>query len=325
VVAPLPAADDFPRSSDDLTRGPAKQESGANPNKLVGGGMLNLVGAGGRFGPPCVARSAERIHGLAWDLVRPKPYDLVFRNCSDVICLLFGAIEAKTGYDGARPAEMRFEPRTIAFHPRNGEVAVCASQISGGFLAFSFPPAFREDMYGDDALITGATHSIHNIISPTITNLVAYARSAMLQDEGADTLAVEALGYLAYSEAMRGIRALRQRTQSRALSNRQMARLIAYIDDNLSVPLSIADLAKTVGVPIATFRQQFLRHTGQSVHKYIIERRLQLACRLLMKPDAAVPDIAAASGFSSQQHMTMAFKNRLGITPKSFQRSRLDV
>jgi AraC-like DNA-binding protein len=44
-----------------------------------------------------------------------------------------------------------------------------------------------------------------------------------------------------------------------------------------------------------------------------------------MNPDAEVPDVASASGFSSQQHMTMTFRNRLGITPKSFQRSKLDV
>ena len=287
--------------------------------------MLNLVGAGARYGPPCVARSSGDGRPLAWDLVRPKPYDLTFRNDADVICLLFGAIEARTGYDGAAPADMRFQPLTIAFHPRNGEVAVCAHQVSGGFVAFSFPAAFREDMYGDDALIIGANHSVDNIISPTITNLVAYARSAMAQGDGTDALDIEALGHLAYSEAMRGIRALRQRIQGRALSNRQMARLIAYIEENLSAPLSIADLARTVGAPIATFRQQFQRHTGQSVHKYIVERRLQLACKLLMNPDAGVPDVAAASGFSSQQHMTMTFRNRLGITPKSFQRSKPDV
>ena len=286
--------------------------------------MLNLVDAGARFRAPCVVRSSESVDGLAWDLVMPKPYDLTFRNNSDVICLLFGSIDAMTGYDGARPFRMRFEPLTIAFHPRNGEVAVCAHQISGGFVAFSFPPSFREDMYGDDALIAGANHSVDNIVSPTITNLVAYARSAMAHGDGADSLAIEALGHLAFSEAMCGIRALRQRTQGRALSNRQMAQLIAYIEENLSMPMSIADLARTVGVPIATFRQQFQRRTGQSVHKYIIERRLELACKLLMNPDAEVHDVAAAAGFSSQQHMTMTFRNRLGITPKWFQRSKLE-
>jgi len=286
--------------------------------------MLNLVDAGARFAAPCVARSSAGVHGLAWDLVRPRPYELTFRNSSDVICLLFGAIDAETGYDGARPVEMRFEPLTIAFHPRNGEVAVCAHQISGGFVAFSYPPSFREEMYGDDPLIAGADHSVHNIVSPTITNLVAYARSAMAHGDGADALAVEALGHLAFSEAMCGIRALRPRTQGRALSNRQIAQLMAYIEENLSIPLSIADLARTVGAPIATFRQQFQRRTGQSVHKYIIERRVQLACKLLMNPDAEVHDVAAGSGFSSQQHMTMTFRNRLGITPKSFQRSKLE-
>jgi hypothetical protein len=85
-------------------------------------------------------RSDRSTTSVAWDLVRPKPYDLVFRNSTDVICLLFGAIDAQTGYDGARPAAMRFEPLSIAFHPNGGEVAVRASQVSGGFVAFTFPP-----------------------------------------------------------------------------------------------------------------------------------------------------------------------------------------
>jgi hypothetical protein len=65
-----------------------------------------------------------------------------------VICLLFGAIEAKPGYDGAAPADMRFEPLTIAFHPRNGEVAVCAHQVSGGFVAFRFLRRFARRCMG---------------------------------------------------------------------------------------------------------------------------------------------------------------------------------
>jgi AraC family transcriptional regulator len=258
-----------------------------------------------RFGSPSVADAHElgrSTCGVAWDLVRPKPYDLVFRNSSDVVCLLFGAIEARTGYDSIRPAEMRFEPLSIAFHAKDGEVSVCASRVSGGFVAFTFPPAFRESMFGDDATTTRTTHSVDNILTPTITNLVTYARAAMFQDDGADLLRVESLAYLAYTEAMQGIRALRERTHSRALSNRDAARLFAHIEENIAATLSIADLARTVGLPIASLRQQFHQYTGQSVHRYIVERRLQLACKLLTNPDSSIPDIAAASGFSSQQH-----------------------
>jgi AraC family transcriptional regulator len=290
--------------------------------------MLNLAGGEARYGSPEVARSRAGDFGpdrptgaVAWDLVRPKPYDLVFRNSTDVVCLLFGAIEARTGYDGARPAAMRFEPLSIAFHPKGGEVSVCASQVSGGFVAFTFPPAFRESFFGDDAAVTGASRSVDNILSPTIANLVAYARAAMSADRGGDGLRIESLACLAFTEAMQGISALRERTYARVLSKRDSARLVAYIEENLGEPLSIADLAKIVDLPIATLRRQFQLCTGRTLHQFIIERRLQYACKLLLKPDLSIPSIALASGFSSQQHMTMAFRNRLGTTPRSFQRA----
>ena len=290
--------------------------------------MLKLTGGEACYGPPAMApnctdapRRDRSTSSVAWDLVRPKPYDLVFRNATDVICLLFGAIEAKTGYDGARPAPMRFEPLSIAFHPKDGEVAVSASQVSGGFVAFTFPPDFRDSYFGDDAVVTGVSRSVDNILSPTIANLVAYARSAMVTDRGRDSLCIESLACLAFTEAMQGMSALRARTHCRVLSSRDSTRLIAYIEENLGEPLSIVDLAKTVDLPIATLRRQFQQHTGRTLHQFIIERRLQYACKLLMKPDMTIPDIALACGFSSQQHMTMAFRNRLGTTPKSFQRA----
>ncbi|MGD0721027.1 MAG: AraC family transcriptional regulator [Roseiarcus sp.] len=290
--------------------------------------MLNLAAGAARYGSPEVARSHVRnlgadrsTGGVGWDLVRPKPYDLVFRNTTDVICLLFGAIEARTAYDGARPAAMRFEPLSIAFHPEGGEVAVSASQVSGGFVAFTFPPGFRENYFGDDATVTDVSRSLDNILSPTIANLVAYARTAMVTERGSDGLRIESLACLAFAEAMQGISALRQRTHCRVLSARDSARLVAYIEENLGEPLSIADLAKAVDLPIATLRRQFHVSTGCTLHQFIIERRLQYACKLLMKPGLTIPEIALAAGFSSQQHMTMAFRNRLGTTPKSFQRA----
>jgi AraC family transcriptional regulator len=289
--------------------------------------MLNLTGGVGRHGLPMVARSSlpetgldQPARGVAWDLVRPKPYDLVFRNPTDVICLLFGTIEAKTGYDGARPADMRFEPLSAAFHPKNGEVAVSANRVSGGFLAFSFPQTFQERLFGDDVAITGGARSVDNILSPAIANLVAYARTAMAKDRANDALCIESLACLAYTETMQGMRALRERRRSQKLSDRSAKRLIAYIEENLSEPLSLADLAKTVDLPIATLRRQFHQCTGRSVHRFIIERRVQLACNLLKTTGLTLADIAAAAGFSSQQHMTMAFTNRLGATPSAFRR-----
>jgi AraC-like DNA-binding protein len=288
--------------------------------------MLQLTAWEDRYGLPAVARTSSSCNdrstsNIAWDLVSPKPYELVLRNSTDVICLLFGKIEAKTGYDGERPTDMCFDPLSIAFHPGGGEVSVCASQVSGGFVAFAFPPAFREDMFGDDATVGGVTRSVDNILSPTVTSLVSYARTAMLGHGCCEALCIESLAYLAYSEAICGMRALRERTCHRALSKRALDRLLAHIEDNIAEPLSIAELAKIVALPIATLRRQFLQFTGRSLHQVIIERRLQHACNLLLKADSPISDVSAASGFSSQQHMTMTFRNRLGTTPRAFRRA----
>jgi AraC-like DNA-binding protein len=216
---------------------------------------------------------------------------------------------------------MCFDPLSIAFHPGGGEVSVCASQVSGGFVAFAFPPTFREDTFGDDATVGGVTRSVENILSPTVTSLVSYARTAMLGNGCFEALCIESLGYLAYSEAICGMRALRERTSHRALSKRALDRLLAYIEDNIAEPLTIAELAKIVALPIATLRRHFLQLTGQSLHQVIIERRLQHACNLLLKTDSAISDVSAASGFSSQQHVTTTFRNRLGATPRAFRRA----
>jgi AraC-like DNA-binding protein len=117
------------------------------------------------------------------------------------------------------------------------------------------------------------------------------------------------------------MRALRERTCHRALSKRALDHLLAHIEDNIAEPLSIAELAKIVALPIATLRRQFLQFTGRSLHQVIIERRLQHACNLLLKADSPISDVSAASGFSSQQHMTMTFRNRLGTTPRAFRRA----
>ena len=158
--------------------------------------MLQLTAWEDRCGLPAVARTSSSCNerstsNIAWDLVSPKPYELVLRNPTDVVCLLFGKIEAKTGYDGERPAEMCFDPLSIAFHPGGGEVSVCASQVSGGFVAFAFPPSFRESMFGDDATVRGVTRSVDNILSPTVTGLVSYVRTAMLGNGCFEALCIE--------------------------------------------------------------------------------------------------------------------------------------
>ena len=53
----------------------------------------------------------------------------------------------------------------------------------------------------------------------------------------------------------------------------------------------------------------------------VVERRIERARQLLRTGDLALKEIAATCGFSDQAHMTRAFRQSYGVTPRRF---RLD-
>ena len=93
-----------------------------------------------------------------------------------------------------------------------------------------------------------------------------------------------------------------------------IARARAAIDDD---PAAAHDLAGLAAIP-ATGRFQlirsFTRATGFTPHAYVLERRVQLARRLITT-GTPLAEAAAEAGFADQSHMTRHMTRRLGATP----------
>ena len=64
----------------------------------------------------------------------------------------------------------------------------------------------------------------------------------------------------------------------------------------------------------------FMRIIGVRPGKYIIQQRLNAACRHLENTDLGIHDIAMATGFCDQSHFTKIFKRERGITPGEYRR-----
>ena len=60
---------------------------------------------------------------------------------------------------------------------------------------------------------------------------------------------------------------------------------------------------------------------GLPPYRYVLERRVEHACGLLKDSQRSIADVAYASGFSSQAHLTMNFRRLTGMTPGRFRRS----
>lgn len=103
-------------------------------------------------------------------------------------------------------------------------------------------------------------------------------------------------------------------------ANGRLRRVFEYIRANLGTSLAMADLATVAGMSPWQFARAFKAEKGQSPHQYVLERRIDHARELLAFHDMPLAQVAAASGFASQSHMTDVFRARLGVTPGRYRR-----
>ena len=73
--------------------------------------------------------------------------------------------------------------------------------------------------------------------------------------------------------------------------------IVEWIDDNLHQPLRIDDIARHAGYSKWHLQRLFLQYKGESLGRYIRERKLLLAARDLRDTDQRVCDICLKYGF----------------------------
>lgn len=101
----------------------------------------------------------------------------------------------------------------------------------------------------------------------------------------------------------------------RTLSKPQMRRITALVEAELSEDLSLPRIAEAARVSVPHLTAMFRRTTGQSVHRYVMERRVERARALLRQGRLGTAEIASACGFSHQSHLARWTRRILGATP----------
>lgn len=115
----------------------------------------------------------------------------------------------------------------------------------------------------------------------------------------------------------------RESTETVAFQDPRLCDAIDYLNENLSAPLGVQELASHVGVSRRWMEYAFREALGQSPYQYIRRRRLKLAQRLLEKDTRVkIYEIARQTGFSSAKQFSMAFSQEFGSSPREYQRTR---
>ena len=102
------------------------------------------------------------------------------------------------------------------------------------------------------------------------------------------------------------------------LSQHKLRWAIEYINENLEKDLKLSEIAAIVGMSQYHFVRMFKQSTGLPPHRYLVERRLEKAKRLLTETDLPIAEIAHCVGFANQSSFTKVFRKHTLITPKAY-------
>jgi AraC family transcriptional regulator len=101
----------------------------------------------------------------------------------------------------------------------------------------------------------------------------------------------------------------------------RMSHVRDLIESALGEDLALERLAAEAGVAPHALSAAFTKVVGMPPYRYVIQRRVERAKKLLRHTDMPISRIAYDTGFASQSHLASTFKRNVGQTPGAYRRS----
>lgn len=105
----------------------------------------------------------------------------------------------------------------------------------------------------------------------------------------------------------------------------RLAEVFDVIEQRFTQPLSLRDVADSVGVTPGYLTTLVRRRTGRTVLDWITERRMVSARRLLTGTDLPVGEIARRVGMSDPAYFARVFRRSNGLPPLAWRRQATDA
>ncbi|CDZ57468.1 helix-turn-helix domain-containing protein [Neorhizobium galegae] len=103
----------------------------------------------------------------------------------------------------------------------------------------------------------------------------------------------------------------------------QMRNVQAYVDLYLRSTIRVEALAGLCNLSSGHFQRAFKASLGETPHKYVTRRRMELACRMMAGTDEPLCRIALECGMTDQAHLTNSFRRLYGIAPNAWRKRML--
>jgi LacI family transcriptional regulator len=114
----------------------------------------------------------------------------------------------------------------------------------------------------------------------------------------------------------------RRSTDVRPVEDRLIAQALRFINDHSDRPMSVNDVAESLGLNRRTLEKRFRRAHDATINQEIVRSRIVRARRILEETDAPIKVVAPAAGFTSSERMAQVFRRQLNMSPVEYRRAR---
>lgn len=98
----------------------------------------------------------------------------------------------------------------------------------------------------------------------------------------------------------------------------EIVQLRTFIDAHFTEKLHSCDFTERLKLSQPTLNRLFREATGQTIHQYILERRLEFARHLLVQTTMRIKEIAENAGFSNPFHFSSLFQKTHHCSPSVY-------
>lgn len=98
----------------------------------------------------------------------------------------------------------------------------------------------------------------------------------------------------------------------------QLRAAVEWAHEHLATDVTLETLSAAAGYSPFQFSRLFKATTGVAPHQWILRLRLERAKRLIRHGGLHLAEVALATGFYDQAHLTNVFRKSLGVTPSLY-------
>ncbi|MDR0835236.1 MAG: DNA-binding transcriptional regulator [Tannerella sp.] len=113
----------------------------------------------------------------------------------------------------------------------------------------------------------------------------------------------------------------RKSTEKYVVDDKHIMKVIKYITENYSAPISVADIMKMVPLSRRILEQRFKNLMGTTIYQYLLRYRIEQFASLLIKTDKPIYELAKTCGlYGDYKNLRQTFRKFMKTTPQQYRK-----